>query len=150
MASRNKTELYLQYRHQKSATRPKFASPTKDPKVHLLESQENGTELDIELGGEKMKLTVPPEWMATIEKVTFNIDQIKENMEKLSDQHKIYLLPQFNVDDTVDDQQSIDILTNAITKIFQDTNARIQLIGKQAVGKQEEAMKKKIFNHLLL
>ncbi len=90
MATRNKTELYLQYRHQKSVTRPKLASPVKEPSAHLLDDsqeskvdiftqQRNLTRSNIELGGEKMKLAVPPGWMAAIEDVHYNIAKIKEN-----------------------------------------------------------------------
>jgi len=149
MATRNKTELYLQYRHQKSATRTKFASPVKDPNAHLLDDSQT-KEVDIELGGEKMKLAVPPEWMATIEDVHYNIAKIKENMEKLSELHKVYLLPQFNVDDNTDEQQSIEVLTDYITKTFQQTHNKIQFVGKQAVGSQEESIKKNIQSSLAL
>jgi len=148
MATRNKTEYYLDMRRQKSATRGKFNSPTKDPNVHLLE--DSSSQVDIELGGEKMKLTVPPSWMAAIEDVHYNVAKIKENMDKLSELHKVYLLPQFNVDDASDETGSIDVLTDFITKTFQQTHNKIQFIGKQAVGPQEESMKKNIQSSLAL
>jgi len=148
MATRNKTDYYLDMRRQKSATRGKFNSPTKDPNVHLLE--DSSSQVDIELGGEKMKLTVPPSWMAAIEDVHYNVAKIKENMDKLSELHKVYLLPQFNVDDASDETGSIDVLTDFITKTFQQTHNKIQFIGKQAVGPQEESMKKNIQSSLAL
>ncbi len=75
---------------------------------------------------------------------------------ELSEAHKSSLLPQFGLDDKVDDdQQTVEVLTSHITKVrlilmtltfemFQTAQNKVQRIGAEGVNKQEEPIKKNL------
>jgi syntaxin 16 len=71
-------------------------------------------------------------------------------VEKLVEHHKNHLLPQFVPDEKAEDEQTIQILTEYITKMFHDCQTKIQRIGNQAVGPQEDQIKKNIQSALAL
>lgn len=66
-------------------------------------------------------------------------------MNELAESHKNHLLPQeFDVDRT-EEEQTVEILTEHITKMFQQAQIKIQRIGKDGtLTEQEKPIKKNI------
>lgn len=146
MATRNRTLVFIQFRNEKKSFRGGPPSSGYRPESSLLNrKKDEDLDNDIELGGTKYKMsTIPPGWMALIDDVNYDISKIKQQMESLAEHHKNHLLPQFVTDDRVEDEQTIQVLTEYITKMFHDAQSKIQRIGHQAVGPQEDQIKKNI------
>jgi len=144
MATRNRTLVFTQYRNEKKSFRktPVKREGTKDK---LLQEPKSYELEDIEQG---KKDTPPPSWMSLIDDINYDISRIKTKMNELSECHKKHLLPQFGVDDRVEDEQSIEILTEHITKMFQQAQLKVQRIGGDGIKKQEESIKKNVQSSL--
>jgi len=92
--------------------------------------------------------------MSSIEEVNYDISRIKSKMNDLSGYHSKHLLPQFGVDDKMDDEYNIKVLTEHITKSFQQAQLKVQKIGSsvktnvkanvQTFQNQEEVVKKNV------
>jgi len=154
MSCKDRTLVFLNLRNQRKIDR-RYGIPlqTKDS-IHtkLLDKNVEHEDTDIELGTLRMKhSTIPPGWMSTIDDVNYDISKIKSNMEKLLELHKKHLLPQFNSSmDKDNEEQSVQVMTEYITKMFHDAQTKISRIGGHIVAKQEEPVKKNIQSALAL
>jgi len=103
---------------------------------------------NIELPDKPISITIPPAWMSLIEDINYDISRIKTKMAELSDCHKKHLLPQFGMDARVEEEQTIEILTDLITKFFQQAQQKVQRIGAEGLSHREELMKKNVQSSL--
>eukprot|EP00027_Filamoeba_sp_ATCC50430_P004481 CAMPEP_0168553028 /NCGR_PEP_ID=MMETSP0413-20121227/7033_1 /TAXON_ID=136452 /ORGANISM="Filamoeba nolandi, Strain NC-AS-23-1" /LENGTH=317 /DNA_ID=CAMNT_0008583685 /DNA_START=126 /DNA_END=1079 /DNA_ORIENTATION=- len=155
MATRNRTNAYIQFRNEKKRQRrasgidvtikkgPHGYNEVGNESLLHQDSQE-AIEM-AEKGENHMGLTIPPNWMALVDEINYDISRIKQKMGELSEAHKSSLLPQFGLDDKVDDdQQTVEVLTSHITKMFQTAQNKVQRIGAEGVNKQEEPIKKNL------
>jgi len=69
-------------------------------------------------------------------------------MEELAESHKNHLLPQFGPDDKIDEEQTIEILTENITRMFQAAQGKVQKLGSVPLHKQEESVRKNLQSQL--
>jgi len=128
MASRNRTLVFIQFRNEKKSMKSNHSSYKSDSSKSTLlgKGKYEDNEDDIELGTVKMKPSIPPGWMSVIDDVKYDISKIKQNTEKLADHHKSRLMISF--EDSGKDEQSIQVLTEYITKLFHDCQSKIQKI----------------------
>jgi len=150
MATRNRTLVFIQFRNEKKSVKTghssSFKSDSSSSKLLGKHKDEEHDE-DLELGTMKMKTSIPPGWMSVIDDVNYDISKIKTNMEKLAEHHKNRLLVHF--DESGNDEQSIQVLTEYITKLFHDAQSKIQKIGG-VVQPHEEGVKKNVQSTLAL
>jgi len=157
MATRNRTLVFIQYRNEKKSFRGSgngVGTPMKKGYSELGQSliSKKDVELDeIESGTidtSKKSLSLPPGWMNIIDDVHYDIGRIKAKMEELAESHKNHLLPQFGPDDKIDEEQTIEILTENITRMFQAAQGKVQKLGSVPLHKQEESVRKNLQSQL--
>jgi syntaxin 16 len=86
---------------------------------------------------------IPPGWLAAVDDVHYEIERIKAKLSELAKAHKEHLLPQFSDADA--GEQTVEILTEQVTKLFRDAKTRALKIGGSGVVAEEEvAMKKNL------
>jgi len=141
MATRNRTLVFVQYRNEKKKESIR-TSPKDDSNRPMLSRETDG----VELQEKPIAISIPPAWMSIIEDINYDISRIKTKMTELGDCHKKHLLPQFGVDTRVEEEQTIEILTDLITKLFQQSQGKVQRIGSggDALSSREDQMKKNI------
>jgi len=61
----------------------------------------------------------PPPWMRLVEEINYCIQTIRQRMVELTNAHQNHLLPKFGSEDSTEEEQAINILTDDITKLFQ-------------------------------
>jgi len=145
MATRNRSTMFNQFKTEKKEFKyhsPKVVAPSTIPTI-LGQTGTDGGHVALDVG------VVPPDWLGSIEDVNYQIDLIKEDLEKLTQLHKKHLVPQFS-DDQTEEEQLIQILTEKITTTFHSAQTNIQKIGLHVRGSQEEKMKKNIQSALAI
>jgi syntaxin 16 len=85
-------------------------------------------------------LNLPPDWLARVSDVQYDLARIKTKMSELSEKHKKHLLPGF--DDRTTEEHAIEILTGDITKLFHQCQAKIKQIGSEGKFSPEEKIMK--------
>jgi syntaxin 16 len=146
MAIRNRTLIFIQYRNEKkSFKKTNLIKKNVDASKIKLLGMNPETDVDLE-EGKTNKLTLPPSWLSIIDDINYDISRIKSKMKELNEYHKNHLLP--TIDDKIEDEQTIEILTEHITKLFQQAQTKILRIGAEGVNKQEESIKKKCSVHI--
>jgi len=143
MSSRNRTSQYLRLREQFKGNRP-LTSDASTISTNLHEAQNNNNNpnntysyisarnLLEKQGSEEFKqnvLSVPPDWMARVADVQYELSKIKSKLGDLAEQHKKHLLPGF--DDRLDEEHAIEILTGEITKLCHQSQVKIKQIGSE-------------------
>jgi len=163
MASRNRTTKFVELRAaKKQRLTPQIVpvqSQKKEAKQSLLGADSSSNdistngEVDLESGNSthaKSLLAEQPAWMHARDEVLLSIEQIKKKMGMLSNSHKSHLLPQFGMDDRLDEEQTIEILTGDITKMFQTAQLKTQSLGSSGILEQEEMVRKNLQSQLAL
>jgi len=153
MSSRNKTSQFVRIRDQFKGTRttesyPSTSDHTNNPTPNnnnsynyisaknLLEKQGNEE-------GKGTTVSVPPDWMARVSDVQYELTKIKTKLVDLAEQHKKHLLPGF--DDRLEEEHAIEILTGEITKLFHQSQVKIKQIGNdEKLSPEEKVMKQNI------
>jgi syntaxin 16 len=118
---------------------------SKDSNDRLL--GESGYEMEDVESGKENKITVAPPWMHIVDEVNYDISRIKAKMTELSNAHGNHLKPQFVAED-MEDEQTIEILTEQITKMFQQSQAKLARLGKERVQGQEISIRKNLQSSL--
>ena len=94
---------------------------------------------DGRMGGDHTSITLPPEWVDTVEEVQYTLTRISARIKELSQLHENHISrPTF--DDSMEEEQAIEILTQEITKLFQKCQKEIKGIGGNSMhldGSQE-------------
>eukprot|EP00842_Homolaphlyctis_polyrhiza_P004444 jgi/Hompol1/4/HPOL_000586-RA len=146
MATRTRTLLFLNLRNSFARNNRRFKTDQHDHSEHsgLMDNADtqNG-EVAVELS------VLPPRWVDIVEEVEEDIKIIREKITLLENSHKKHLLPGF--DDRLGEEQSIERLTDDITKRFQDAQKRIKRINFDTRGgakKQSQSLNKNIQSSL--
>lgn len=122
---RNKTPQFSKLREEKGKTHPDTQVGTNNgynyvSAHNLLEKQEEKKDHVVNL---------PPDWLARVSDVQYELARIKTKMSELAEKHKKHLLPGF--DDRQDEEHAIEILTGDITKLFHQSQTKIKQIGNE-------------------
>lgn len=84
-----------------------------------------------------------PKWMTLVDEVHETIGMIKTKMAELSQKHADHIQVRFGTAN--DEEQKIEILTAAITKMYQQARMKVEKIGKgQKLTPDEQVMKANI------
>lgn len=120
MATRNRSKKFFDLRKERKfsgVTRPKgYNKPGITP--NELELAENHAPM--------LPVGAPPEWAGQVDQIHSLMQRIKEKMEDLKERHNQHLLPRF--EDTIGEEQRIEILTQDITSMFQDAKKKIKAL----------------------
>eukprot|EP01118_Nematostelium_gracile_P019983 TRINITY_DN950_c0_g1_i1.p1 TRINITY_DN950_c0_g1~~TRINITY_DN950_c0_g1_i1.p1 ORF type:complete len:308 (+),score=67.65 TRINITY_DN950_c0_g1_i1:79-1002(+) len=149
MTTRNKTLLYIQYRNERKTIRP-GGYTTHSKGFEKMEHQKlTGSGImvemsDVETGSKNLQM--PPGWATIVDDVHYDISRIKQKMQELGICHKNHLVPQFP--DSTQDEQTIEILTDQITKMFQGSQSKVTKLSNSSVAVSEKSMKKNIVSAL--
>jgi len=144
MATRNRSLVFIQYRNEKKSKRSPSGPRRGTTEQEKLVGGKASYEMeDLEEGKPKSSLSIPPGWMSIVDDINYDLSRITAEMNKLAECHKSHLLPQFEVDDRQEEEQTIEILTEKITKMYQQTQNKIQRMSQERVKKQEEEVVKK-------
>jgi len=85
-------------------------------------------------------VNLPPDWLARVSDVQYELAKIKTKIGELTERHKKHLLPGF--DDRTEEEHAIEILTGDITKLFHQSQGKIQQIGKEGkLSPEQKTMK---------
>jgi syntaxin 16 len=96
---------------------------------------------DVDLDSGPVGLT--PKWMNMVDEVHEDVGVIKRKMSELSQKHADHIQVRFGT--AGDDEQQIEALTAAITKLYQKARMKVEKIGKgEVLSKDEDTMKKNI------
>jgi len=146
MATRTRTLVFQNYRNEKRSFRRSGGFRSTNMKQGLL----NNTEMEDLEAGKRKGVTAPPDWMGHVDNLQYDISRIKTKMEELAESHKNHLLPTFNVSDKIDEEQTIEILTDQITQMFFQAQSKVKLLGNATVSDQEEAIRRNMQSSLAL
>jgi len=83
------------------------------------------------LGDVEMKehiVYLPPDWIARVSDIQYEITNIKSRLHDLTELHKSHLLSAFS--DRDDEEHAIEVLTSEITKMFHKAQKLTKAIGK--------------------
>ncbi|XP_031564081.1 syntaxin-16-like isoform X3 [Actinia tenebrosa] len=105
--------------------------------------------VDPEIGHQVPINTLPPQWIDFVEEIQYDITRIKQRMTDLSTLHDRHL-NRPTLDDSIDEEQTIEITTKEITQMFHQCQSAIQRMGKQSRGasKQEQRILKNVISSL--
>lgn len=81
-------------------------------------------------------MSLPPAWVDVSEQVQADMQNIRIKMAELAKAHGRALMPTF--DDESGDQQTVELLSNEITKLLRKSEQRLQQLSK-VPGSQEDA-----------
>lgn len=147
-ATRNRTAVFVQYRNEKKLYRERRrdSSSKKEDSKHLLGP--DSIEMDDVETGRRDKL--PPDWMMSVDDVNYDIATIKQKLGELATLHKQHLLPQISEDERGDDEQKVEILTEYVTKMFQNARIKASRIGASTknASNEDEDMRRNIQSSL--
>lgn len=152
MAFRNLTDIYLNLRTEITRFKAyslgdsvRSDSPGDDDTVALVR-RTSDLELGVQAGGIS---SLPPQWVDVVEEIQYEITRIKQRMQELSTLHDRHL-NRPTLDDSVDEEQTIEITTKEITQMFHQCQGSIQRIGRQSRGasKQEQRLLKNVMSSL--
>lgn len=152
MATRNLTDIYINLRTEITRFKAyslgdsvRSDSPGDDDTVALVRRTS-----DLELGVQTGEISsLPPQWVDVVEEIQHEITRIKQRMQELSTLHDRHL-NRPTLDDSVDEEQTIEITTKEITQMFHECQGSIQRIGRQSrsATKQEQRLLKNVMSSL--
>ncbi|XP_052818635.1 syntaxin-16-like [Mya arenaria] len=135
MATRSLTEVFILMRNNALQSRNIFSDQVSDDRIGLM----SNVNLDIEAGTVNTRSNrLPPEWVDGVEEIQYEMTRIKMKMKELNVIHDKHLTrPAF--DESIDEEHSIEILTQEITQMFAHCQRLIQQItARSRRGTQEE------------
>ncbi|KAH3770010.1 syntaxin-16-like [Dreissena polymorpha] len=124
MATRSLTEVFILMRNNALQSRNIFSDHLADDRMGLM----TNVNLDLESGSVNTRSNrLPPEWVDGVEEIQYEMTRIKLKMKELSSLHDKHLTrPAF--DDSIDEEHSIEIMTQEITQMFAHCQRLIQQI----------------------
>jgi len=137
---RNRTVLFVRLRDEK------VKRPQADPQIGSNGYNYMSARNLLEKQPEEQKSVVvnlPPDWLARVSDVQYELAKIKTKMGELAEKHKKHLLPGF--DDRQDEEHAIEILTGDITKLFHQSQNKIKQVGSEGkLSPEQKTMKANI------
>jgi len=151
MSTRSLTRLYISFRNtannanskQEHRSRAWKAKP--EDEISLVGGDDDKTTTCIELG----LTSLPPQWTTAVEEVQYDISKIQKQMKDLSSLHNKHL-NRPSLDDSMNEEHTIDVTTQAITQLFYQSQRCIQSIQSNSTGanKAESAIIKNVVSSL--
>ncbi|EDV29770.1 uncharacterized protein TRIADDRAFT_52504 [Trichoplax adhaerens] len=146
MATTSLTEVFLRFRTANIREKKFFSDPreVEESKVALI-----GKDVEVGIRDGKAKSSLPPSWVDAVDEIHYDFTQIKQKMKELSSLHDKQLnRPDFN--DNMEDEHSIEILTQEITEMFHRCQRSIKNIGSRnrSASSQEQKIAKNVMASL--
>ncbi|XP_035679462.1 syntaxin-16-like isoform X1 [Branchiostoma floridae] len=154
MATRSLTEIFILMRNNAAQNRHMFAEQVStrssaddvsvpDDRMALVSGI--STDPDASIGVHKSSF--PPDWVDGVEDVSYEITKIRQKMKELSVLHD----KQMNrptLDDSMEEEHAIEIITQEITQMFHRCQRAIQNIGNKSryASTQEQRVTKNIMS----
>ncbi|XP_019640220.1 PREDICTED: syntaxin-16-like isoform X1 [Branchiostoma belcheri] len=153
MATRSLTEIFILMRNNAAQNRHMFAEQVStrsaddvsvpDDRMALVSGI--STDPDAAIGVHKSSF--PPDWVDGVEDVSYEITKIRQKMKELSVLHD----KQMNrptLDDSMEEEHAIEIITQEITQMFHRCQRAIQNIGNKSryASTQEQRVTKNIMS----
>ncbi|XP_035679463.1 syntaxin-16-like isoform X2 [Branchiostoma floridae] len=143
MATRSLTEIFILMRNNAAQNRHMFAEQVPDDRMALVSGI--STDPDASIGVHKSSF--PPDWVDGVEDVSYEITKIRQKMKELSVLHD----KQMNrptLDDSMEEEHAIEIITQEITQMFHRCQRAIQNIGNKSryASTQEQRVTKNIMS----
>lgn len=142
MATRNVTDIFISLRTEIGRFKAySYGSDqaADDDTVALVQKGR-----DVEMGGLKYTTNnlsaLPPQWVDAVEEIQYETTKIKQRMKDLSSLHDKHL-NRPTLDDSVDEEQVIEITTKEITQMFHQCQAAVQRLSKQSRGATNQAQR---------
>ncbi|KAL3859292.1 hypothetical protein ACJMK2_009517 [Sinanodonta woodiana] len=144
MATRSLTEVFILMRNNALQSRNIFSEQLADDRMALV--PKSGT-IDPELGIANSRASrLPPEWAEGVEEVQYEMTKIKQKMKELATLHDKHL-NRPTLDDSVDEEHAIEILTQEITQMFSRCQRQVQDISNRS--KQGAEVERKLSSNIV-
>ncbi|VDH92204.1 syntaxin-16-like [Mytilus californianus] len=124
MATRSLTEVFILMRNNALQSRHMFSEHVNDDRMALVSNAAS----DMEMGSINTKSSrLPPEWVDGVEEVQYEMTKIKTKMKELATLHDRHL-NRPTLDDNVQEEHAIEIMTQDITQMFTRCQITVQRI----------------------
>ncbi|KAI8923284.1 t-SNARE [Entophlyctis helioformis] len=131
MATRSRTLLFLNFRNSFARNNSQFRATTQGPSggrdfydtsehAGLIANQGHAGEVAVELS------VLPPRWVDIVDEIEEDIGSLQHKITSLESAYKKHVLPGF--DDRIGDEQSIERLTDDVTRTFQMIQHKIKRV----------------------
>ena len=156
MATRSLTRLYISFRNSEINNPAAARKPLFKPKISRRQQADDTIALvsdeDIEHGlpsSDDLLAELPPEWTIAVETVQFEISKIQKRMKDLNALHNKHI-NRPTLDDSINEEHTIDVTTQEITQLFHQCQRCIQSIQGKSNGaaKTEKTMVKNVVSSL--
>ncbi|XP_061188465.1 syntaxin-16-like isoform X1 [Saccostrea echinata] len=147
MATRSLTEVFILMRNNALQSRNMFSEQLADDRMALVSS----CHVDPELGIASTKSArLPPEWVDGVEEVQFEMSRIKQKMKELATLHDRHL-NRPTLDDSIQEEHTIEIMTGEITQMFTRCQRLVLQISSRSVHgtEQEKRLSSNIVSSLV-
>ncbi|XP_072013664.1 syntaxin-16-like isoform X2 [Amphiura filiformis] len=142
MATRSLTEVFILMRNNASQNRHIFSESISDDRMALVQSL--STDPDAVVGA--TKISVPPDWVDSIEEIQYDVTRIQQKMKDLSSLHDKHL-NRPTLDDNMEEEHAIEIATQEITQMFHRCQRAIQSIGSR--GRHGTGQEQKVTRNVM-
>lgn len=134
MATRSLTEVFILMRNNALQSRNMFSEQLADDRMALMSS----CHVDLEHGTASTKASrLPPEWVDGVEEVQFEMSKIKQKMKELATLHDRHL-NRPTLDDSIQEEHTIEIMTQEITQMFTRCQRLVQQINSRSFHGTEQ------------
>lgn len=137
MATRSLTEVFILMRNNALQSRHMFSEHVNDDRMALVSNAAS----DMEMGSINTKSSrLPPEWVDGVEEVQYEMSKIKSKMKELATLHDKHL-NRPTLDDNVQEEHAIEIMTQDITQLFTRCQITVQRISHRGNHGTEQEKK---------
>eukprot|EP01102_Stenamoeba_stenopodia_P006789 TRINITY_DN1892_c0_g2_i1.p1 TRINITY_DN1892_c0_g2~~TRINITY_DN1892_c0_g2_i1.p1 ORF type:complete len:306 (+),score=60.32 TRINITY_DN1892_c0_g2_i1:289-1206(+) len=136
MATRNKTDKFVS---QRKILKSQMSLRDSDSIEMVEMGKRSSSEAKLIDRDADHRLNIAPNWLSIVDEVKLDLSRIQQKMEELKEAHKKHLLPGF--DDRPDEVQAIEIITADVTRLFSQSQMKIQNMSKVKLSSQEKQMR---------
>eukprot|EP00163_Fabomonas_tropica_P016509 TRINITY_DN2958_c1_g1_i1.p1 TRINITY_DN2958_c1_g1~~TRINITY_DN2958_c1_g1_i1.p1 ORF type:complete len:332 (+),score=55.76 TRINITY_DN2958_c1_g1_i1:206-1201(+) len=129
MATRNRTNIFMQHRNTVAKTHRAKPFEHQDVRASFMKNMPS----DVERGlVQEHDASLPPAWIDVVDAVHDDVARITTKLDELHKHHRQHLMPQFGEQDDL--EQTIEIITQEITRLFRTAEQKIKKIQQAAEG----------------
>ncbi|KAJ8041182.1 Syntaxin-16 [Holothuria leucospilota] len=149
MATRSLTEAYVLMRNNSARNRHSYSEYGSQEVAEDRVALVNKNAADYYDGSNSTAVTIPPDWVDSVEEINYDITRIQEKMKELSLLHDKHL-NRPTLDDNMEEEHAIEIATQEITQMFHRCQRSIRGIGNKNKGgsRQETKVAKNVMSSL--